>query len=136
MYGETELTVGNLRHSDFLRLESTRVPIADDFSQIVSTPPSFNAFFPLQPALNEGLLSVVSNVPVADCNREFPMFRTRVVTPDGQHGPWWIWDGQNEEMIERELTASEKRYSLRGIISAPLLVERIEKAYRPETHDV
>ena len=62
--------------------------------------------------------------------------RTRVVTPDGQCGPWWIWDGENEEMLERELTPSEMRYSLRGIISAPLLLERIEQGYRPEIHDV
>ncbi|MAZ20245.1 hypothetical protein [Roseovarius sp.] len=108
----------------------------DNFSQVVAERPNFNTFFPLQPALNEGLLSVVANVPVAASNSEFPKFRTRVVTPDGQCGPWWIWDGENEEMLERELTPSEMRYSLRGIISAPLLLERIEQGYRPEIHDV
>lgn len=108
----------------------------DDFSQVVAKSPMFNAFFPLQPVLNEGLLSVASNVPVAGCNKKFPMFRTRVVTPDGQCGPWWIWDGESEELLERELTPAEKLYSHREIISAPLLLERIEQGYRPETHDV
>jgi len=107
-----------------------------DYSTVVQGEPQFQAFFPLQSALNEGLLSIVANVPVADCNRKFPRFRTRVTTPDGQFGPWWIWDGDREEMLERELTEAESKYSLRGIISAPLLVERIEQGYKPEIHDV
>jgi hypothetical protein len=107
-----------------------------DYSEVVRGKPQFHAFFPLQAALDEGLLSIVANVPVSDCNYEFPRFRTRVVAPDGQCGPWWIWDGEHEVMLDRELTASELRYSLRGIISAPLLIDRIEQGYKPETHDV
>ncbi|TCA19446.1 hypothetical protein E0H68_03345, partial [Rhizobium leguminosarum bv. viciae] len=34
------------------------------------------------------------------------------------------------------LSDEEKRYPVLGIISAPLLVERIEKSYRAETHDL
>ncbi len=102
-----------------------------NFSQVVSENPAFNAFFPLQTALNDRLLSVVANVPVADCNKEFPTFRS-----NDNSGPWWIWDGKKETMLERDLTSSEKRYSRGGIISAPLLLERIENGYRPETHDV
>lgn len=141
------LTSGGVAYAQFTHKHSRFGPllaifdgfhsvVPDDFSQVVAERPKFSAFFPLQPALNEGLLSVVANVPVAASNKEFPMFRTRVVTPGGQCGPWWVWDGENEEMLERELTSSEKRYSLRGIISAPLLLDRIEKGYRPETHDV
>jgi len=107
-----------------------------DFSSIVSNSPAFHTFFPLQSALNEGLLSVVANVAVADRNKPFPMFRSRVIGADGQAGPWWLWDGQKEEMLRRDLTDTEKHYSLRGIISAPLLVKRIENGYRPETHSV
>ena len=107
-----------------------------DFSSIVSGPPTFQTFFPLQPALNEGLFCVVANVAVADRNKPFPTFRSRVIGADGQLGPWWLWDGQKEEMLRRDLTDTEKHYSLRGISSAPLLVERIESGYRPETHSI
>ena len=98
------------------------------------SPPSF--LVPLQPALNEGLFCVVANVAVADRNKPFPTFRSRVIGADGQPGPWWLWDGQKEEMLRRDLTDTEKHYSLRGISSAPLLVERIESGYRPETHSI
>lgn len=110
--------------------------IPKDFSIIVDSPPQFQAFFPLQSALNQGLVSVVANVPVADRNKAFPMFRSCVIGVDGRRGPWWLSDGENEKMLTRELSDVEKRYSLGGIISAPLLVKRIEDGYRPEIHDI
>lgn len=107
-----------------------------DFADLVEADPQFRAFFPLQPAVNQGLLSIVANVPVAASNSVFPLFRSCVYDREGKRGPWWIWDGQTETMLTRVLTDEEKRFSLRWIISAPLLVERIENNYRPQTHDV
>ena len=107
-----------------------------DFADLVAADPQFRAFFPLQPAVNQGLLSIVANLPVAASNSVFPLFRSCVCDREGKRGPWWIWDGQTETMLTRALTDEEKRFSLRGIISAPLLVERIENNYRPQTHDV
>lgn len=36
----------------------------------------------------------------------------------------------------REISSEELKHSTRGIISIPLLVERIENNYRAETHEV
>jgi hypothetical protein len=108
----------------------------DNFSLLVSSAPQFQAFFPAQSAVDGGLLSVVSNVPVADKNKKFPIFRTRAIGRDGQCGPWWVWDGESEKVLDRPLLEAERKYPIRGIISAPLLLERIEKGYRPETHDI
>jgi hypothetical protein len=107
-----------------------------DFGEMVNQSPQFSAFFPVQHAVNQGLLSVVGNAKVSDANMVFPKFRTAARDKDGNRGPWWIWDGEQSEMLKRDLTEEEKAYPVRGIISAPLLVERIEKGYRPETHDV
>lgn len=107
-----------------------------DFSLTVDVEPQFRTFFPLQPAVNQGLLSIVANVAVSAPNTIFPRFRTCVYDRDGKRGPWWIWDGETETLLKRDLNDDEKFLSVRGIISAPLLVERIETGYRPETHEV
>jgi hypothetical protein len=44
--------------------------------------------------------------------------------------------GHESLRLERDLTADEMKYPTEGIISAPLLVERIEKNYRAEMHEI
>lgn len=104
-----------------------------DFTTVVQAAPQFSAFFVVQSAVNQGLLTVVGNVPVPALLEVFPVFRSR---NGGPGGSVWLWDGAEEYKLERAISAEELKYSVRGIISAPLLVERVEKAYRPETHDV
>lgn len=96
----------------------------------------FSAFFPVQKAVDEGLVANVGNSSVTDANSVFPIFRTSARDRDGRRGPWWLWNGETEVMLTRGLSDEEKRYPVHGIISAPLLVERIEKGYRAETHDL
>ncbi len=117
-------------------LEGCHEKFLRDFSQIVNAPPQFYAFFPLQTVLNRHLVSVIANTPVAACNKSFPMFRTCDHTKEGKRVNWMIWDGVKFEMLGRDLNEKEKRYSMHEIVSAPLLLERIEKGYRPETHEV
>lgn len=103
-----------------------------DFSVIVKSEPQFSSFFVVQSAVNQGLLAVVANVPIPESLQAFPMFRSRAGGPGGS---LWLWDGRELFRLEREISSEELKYSTRGIISAPLLVERIEKNYRPETHE-
>lgn len=63
----------------------------------------------------------------------FPTFRSR---NSGPGGSLWLWDGKESFRLERELRPNELEYPTEGIISAPLLVERIENNYRAETHEV
>jgi len=104
-----------------------------DFSVVVDAEPQFSAFFVVQSAVNQGLLSVVANVPVPVRLQVFPTFRSR---NGGPGGSIWLWNGSEAVRLEREISSEELKHSTRGIISAPLLVERIEKNYRAETHEV
>ncbi|WP_088146782.1 hypothetical protein [Achromobacter denitrificans] len=104
-----------------------------DFLEIVNCPVQFSAFFVVQSAVNQGLLSVVANVSVPESLQIFPKFRSR---NGGPGGSIWLWDGGEAIRLERNLSSDEQKISTRGIISAPLLVERIENNYRAETHDV
>jgi hypothetical protein len=104
-----------------------------DFSAVVSCPVQFSAFFPVQSAVNQGLISVVDNTPVPEILQVFPTFRSR---NGGPAGSIWLWSGGDAVRLERCLLPEELTYPTEGIISAPLLVERIENNYRAETHEV
>lgn len=103
-----------------------------DFSSVVRCPVQFAAFFSAQSAINQGLLAVVANIPVSECLQVFPTFRSR---NGGPGGSIWLWDGKEATRLERDLTMEELKFPTRTIISAPLLIERIESNYRAETHD-
>ncbi|MCT4938882.1 hypothetical protein [Pseudomonas aeruginosa] len=105
----------------------------EDFSAVVSSPVQFSAFFVVQSAVNQGLLSVVANTPVPVSLQVFPTFRSR---NGGPGGSIWLWSGGDAVRLERCLLPEELTYPTEGIISAPLLVERIENNYRAETHEV
>lgn len=103
-----------------------------DWAEVVARPVQFSAFFPLQSAVNQALLAVVGNCPIPEAMARFPTFRSRA---GGRGGSIWLWDGKAAIMLDRPLGDEEQSFPVRGIISAPLLVERIEKGYRPEAHD-
>ncbi|UCJ18867.1 hypothetical protein K5Q02_11090 [Pseudomonas sp. MM211] len=100
-----------------------------DFSVVVAGGVQFSAFFVAQSAVNQGLVSVVVNVEIPEVLKSFPTFRAR---NGGAGGSLWLWDGTEFFRLERKLTTDELKYPTDGIISAPLLVERIENGYRAE----
>ncbi|MDF9756706.1 hypothetical protein ACVWY1_004276 [Pseudomonas sp. TE6288] len=104
-----------------------------DYTALADAEPQFSVFFPVQSAVNQGLLTVVGNVPVSPVLQALPTFRARAGGPGGS---LWLWDGEDEVRLDRGLTAQEQYYPVRGIISAPLLVQRIEQGYRAHTHEV
>ncbi|MEN3801220.1 hypothetical protein ABDZ32_11620 [Aeromonas veronii] len=103
-----------------------------DFSTVVNASVQFSAFFVVQSAVNQGLLSVAANTLIPDRLKAFPIFRSR---NGGPGGSIWLWSGGEAVRLDRSLTPEEQTYPTEGIISAPLLVERIENNYRPETHE-
>lgn len=105
----------------------------EDFAAVVNNGIQFSAFIVVQSAVNQGLLSVVGNAPVPDSLQAFPMFRSR---NGGPGGSIWLWNGSESFRLDRDLLPEEMKYPTEGIISAPLLVERIENNYKAETHDV
>ncbi|MEE1926462.1 hypothetical protein V0R50_31070 [Pseudomonas sp. 148P] len=105
----------------------------ESFLDVVRRPVQFSAFFVVQSAVNQGLLTVVANVPVPEELQVFPVFRSR---NGGPGGSVWLWDGEKSFRLDRDLSRQELEFPTEGIISAPLLVERIERGYRSEMHDV
>ncbi|MNI46869.1 hypothetical protein D3C73_1013560 [compost metagenome] len=104
-----------------------------DFTVLADAEIQFSAFFPAQSAVNQCLLAVVANIPIHENLQKLPIFRSR---NGGPGGSIWLWDGGESFRLEREISAQELKHPTRGIISAPLLVERIEKNYRAETHEI
>ena len=88
----------------------------------------FSTFFPLGAACKQGITHVVAHIPIPPSLREFPVFRARATTPQGQ-GPWWLWDGEREWLAD---TPDSELVGLpiRGIWNDTLLVERIEAGWR------
>ncbi|GAA3102553.1 hypothetical protein GCM10010520_54600 [Rhizobium viscosum] len=132
-----QVTHKHLRYGHLLRVfDGFYADRLDNFSKVVASPVLFSAFFPVQKAVDEGLVANVGNSSVTDANSVFPIFRTSARDRDRRRGPWWLWNGETEVMLSRDLSDQEKKYPVHGIISAPLLVERIEMGYRAETHDL
>lgn len=132
-----QVTHKHSRYGYLLRVfDSFRTDRPNNLGEVVASPVLFSAFFPVQKAVDEGLVANVGNSSVTAANSVFPIFRTSARDRDGRRGPWWLWNGETEVMLTRGLSDEEKRYPVHGIISAPLLVERIEKGYRAETHDL
>ena len=76
----------------------------------------------------------MDNVPVAEHLSKFPIFRG-TNNLKGAETMWWFWDGEKEWKVDRLLSNAEKLYPEGpSLISAPLLLERIESDYRVE-HD-
>ncbi|MBX5089945.1 hypothetical protein [Rhizobium lentis] len=128
-----QVTHKHSRYGHLLRVfDGFRADRPKNIGEVVTSPVLFSAFFPVPKAVGEGLVANVGNSSVTDENSVFPIFRTSARDRDGRRGPWWLW----KMMLTRGLSDEEMRYPVRGIISAPLLVERIEKGYRAETHDL
>lgn len=104
-----------------------------DFAVVAEGELQFSTFFPAQSAVNQGLMSVVANTPVPNHLQDFPIFRSR---NGGAGGSLWLWDGATSKRLERDLKPEEMRYPTRAIVSAPLLIERIEIGYRAETDEI
>lgn len=102
------------------------------FEELVSMKPQFITTFLIQDAVRRGFFHLITNVPVAPRNADFPVFRA-TNNLKGDDTMWFFWDGEREWKVHRPLTKEEKEYP-RGpyFPSAPLLVEMIEKDYRVE----
>ncbi|WP_064684558.1 hypothetical protein [Rhizobium bangladeshense] len=132
-----QVTHKHSRYGHLLRVfDGFRADRPNNLAEVVASPVLFSAFFPVQKAVGEGLVANVGNSSVSAANSGFPTFRTSTRDREGRRGPWWLWNGETEVMLTRGLSDEDKKYPVRGIISAPLLIERIEKGYRAETHDL
>ncbi len=94
----------------------------------------FVCFFPLQTAVNQEIVAIVSNAPVSEEASVFPTFRAGTVAPaSGKVVAWWFWDGEREWRVG-SLTPEQRFMPIRGIWNDTLLIERMLSGWRPENH--
>jgi hypothetical protein len=104
----------------------------EDFNEYVNQIPQFVTPFLIGTAIQRGYFAVVANVPVAQENAKPITFRGTNNPGCGEKTIWWLIDESGERRLERPLTNEELRYPRDALISAPLLIEMIEKDYRVE----
>ena len=103
-----------------------------DLNAVVKRPLLFSAFFPLQQAVNQGIVSVVGTVPVPDDLSEFPTFRSGPIDPVTKKvSSWWLWDGREQWQVQA-LSSVQRTFPLREIVNDTLLIQRIENGWKPE----
>jgi hypothetical protein len=104
-----------------------------NFSEYVDRRPDLTTMFLINHAVQRGYFTIVGNVPVAECNVDFPIFRETNNPGLGDGTIWWFWDGNREWRVDHPLTDEEKKYP-RGpsLPSAPLLLRYIQDGYRVE----
>jgi choline dehydrogenase-like flavoprotein len=104
-----------------------------DLSTLVAGKERFVTFFPLQAAVNQGILCVAGNYPIPSAASSFPLFRTGIEDPQTRKVKvWWLWDGEKEWKVG-DITQEQRKLPLRGIWNDTLLIERIEADWTPET---
>jgi len=104
-----------------------------DFGELIKSKLRFMCFFPLSTAVDQGIVSIIDNVALPLEAEKFPTFRAGIVDPATRKVVvWWLWDGKNERRVG-ELTAEQRKLSIRGVWNDTLLIERIESGWTPET---
>jgi len=92
----------------------------------------FLFLLPARASAHDEFLKRVGNFNLPEESRDFPIFRNGTPGPDGKVATWWFWNGDDEWKVG-SLSAEERRYPLREFWSYPLLVEKIETGWTPET---
>ena len=103
-----------------------------DFNEVVLQQPQLITTFLIQDGVKRVFFPLVANVDVPPHLRQFPTFRStnNLKDPDTL---WFFWSGGRQIRVERPLTEEEKKYPKGpSLLSAPLLVDMIEKDYRVE----
>lgn len=91
----------------------------------------FSTFFPLEAALDQGIVEVVGNESIPGQLEQFPTFRAGMIDPKTKKvSVWWLWDGQREWRVG-ELSTEQRRLPIRGVWNDTMLVQRIETDWRP-----
>ncbi len=106
-------------------------PLSDP-AKGVSNSPTFSTFFPLQEAVDRGIVRLVGSTEVPESLRDFPVFRAAMRDPrTGKVAAWWLWDGTNEWKVG-SLAPEHRSLPIREVVNDTLLVERIASGWTAE----
>jgi hypothetical protein len=102
------------------------------FKEFVHGDIQFITFLPLRYYVKDGTLEIVAHEEVPEQAQTFPVFKGHNgIHPDGSI-VWWLWDGEKEWKVGRELTEEQKQYPESGTINYKALVTSIEKDWTHE----
>jgi hypothetical protein len=98
----------------------------------LATQEGYFTFYLVSLAVRHGLVEIVGNYPIPE-GLEAPraLRRSGFTTPEGKVLTWVVWDG-TKEVLKKELSASEKRFSLAEMWNHEFLVTRLSEQWRPE----
>jgi hypothetical protein len=92
----------------------------------------YSIFFPLQAAVNRGIVTVVGNYRIPPFAQPLPLFRHGFGHPKtNKVAEWSVWDGDKLTKVGA-LTPQIKKLPLLSIWNDTLLRERIESGWLPE----
>lgn len=104
----------------------------DDLSDLIQMKTNFWIFFPIAAAVKNGVVRKVERYDVPPHSKETPIFRTGLVNPESKRvDVWWFWDGEKEWKVGT-ITEKQRELPIRGTWNDTMLIERIEKGWRPE----
>ena len=104
-----QYTHKHARYGALLRVFSEVYPAgASDLESVIEGKVQFSIFCQLQSAINDGFMSVVSNLSIKDEHADFPLFRSGFVDPFTRKvGKWWFLNG-NEGWQVGTITEEQK----------------------------
>jgi len=91
----------------------------------------FSTFCHVPSAINQGFMSIVKSLPLGEVLEGFPVFRSGLVEPNRRVNKWWFWDGEKSWPVGK-ISESQKSMPLKEIVTASMLVYRIEHGWTPE----
>lgn len=98
----------------------------DDLSSLLSSPVQFVVFFPLQAAVNRGLVDIVGNFEVPKELEKAPRFRSAgAVDRDGRVLDWYVEGAFGKQRVTK-LTDKQKKLPIRQVVNDTALIEMIE----------
>jgi len=98
------------------------------FEGLVAGKEKSSVFFPLQAAVNKGLVRVVGHIELPEHMKAFPLFKNHPdpkasVTDTG----WCLWDGKREWQVGT-LSEEQRSYPYPDVVNDTALREMIESA--------
>ena len=104
-----------------------------DITELLRHRIRFSTFFPLQAAVNRGLVTILGQLELPEQLLSFPIFRSGIMDPETKKvSNWWLWDGKTEWRIGT-LSPEQRKFPIRGIWNYAYLVNKLEEGWRPET---
>jgi hypothetical protein len=103
-----------------------------DFTALVTDPRAFFAFYPVRPAVSQGLVEVVAHHPVPP-DQAFPAVyrRAGARSREGRVLAWLIFEGTKQTLV-RELSEEQRYLPIDRIWMHDSMVSALTREWRPE----